>query len=225
MAKAITQLLNYVVTHPNMCIQFPASNMILHVNSNASYLLLPQARSCTGGYYYLSNASHTPSKPPTTTPPGTEPSMPYAINFNMSWPQLPRWKLATSSSMDKKQRRHAPHSKKWASTTAHPNKNQQFHSFRNHQWHGQTVPLQSNGYEVLLGARQGSMGTVPHLLASWHQQSCQLLHKTPSRLASLQHKNQTPPGIPKRKHICTCKSTEHTARVCQSYHLQQGTDQ
>jgi hypothetical protein len=40
-------------THPDAKICYRASNMILNVHSNASYLFAPCACSCTGGYFFL----------------------------------------------------------------------------------------------------------------------------------------------------------------------------
>ena len=34
-------LLNYATTHPNATIQYTASDMVLHIHSNASYLFKP----------------------------------------------------------------------------------------------------------------------------------------------------------------------------------------
>jgi hypothetical protein len=68
-AKAVMQLLNYADTHPDATIQYKASEMILHIDSDASYLSLPQARSRAGGYYYLSSNSTNPNSAPTKSPP------------------------------------------------------------------------------------------------------------------------------------------------------------
>ena len=54
-AKAGQKLLNYAATHPDAVIQFKASDMILHVHSDASYLSEPKARSGAGGFFYLSD--------------------------------------------------------------------------------------------------------------------------------------------------------------------------
>ena len=54
-ARACAQLLDYAATHPNAAIKFTASDMILHIHSDASYLSEPKARSRAGGYFYLSN--------------------------------------------------------------------------------------------------------------------------------------------------------------------------
>jgi hypothetical protein len=67
--KAVVQLLNYAATHPDATLQYHASDMILHIDSDASYLSMPQARSRAGGYFYLSNKSHQSTTAPTTTPP------------------------------------------------------------------------------------------------------------------------------------------------------------
>ena len=53
--KAVTHLLNYCATHPNAVVRYTASDMILHVDSDASYLSESKARSAAGGYHYLSN--------------------------------------------------------------------------------------------------------------------------------------------------------------------------
>jgi hypothetical protein len=68
-AAAVVHLLNYCATHPEAIIRYYASEMTLHVDSDASYLSMPQARSRAGGYYYLSLRSPDPTKPPTQTPP------------------------------------------------------------------------------------------------------------------------------------------------------------
>jgi hypothetical protein len=52
-AKAPTHLLNYAATHSDANIRYSASDMILHVHSDASYLSEPKARSRVGGHFYL----------------------------------------------------------------------------------------------------------------------------------------------------------------------------
>jgi hypothetical protein len=44
-------------THPNAKIHYHASDMILNVHSNASYLSAPCARSLAGGYFFLGSLS------------------------------------------------------------------------------------------------------------------------------------------------------------------------
>ena len=51
MEAEITHLLDYAATNPSAIIQYKASNMILHIDSDASYLSYPRARSRTGGHY------------------------------------------------------------------------------------------------------------------------------------------------------------------------------
>jgi hypothetical protein len=50
---ATSQLLDYLVTHPDATIRFYASDMILHIHSDASYLSFSKARSHLGGIFYL----------------------------------------------------------------------------------------------------------------------------------------------------------------------------
>ena len=54
--KSTHKLLDYVATYPNTTIRFYASDMILYVESDAAYLVQPNARSRLSGFFYLSNA-------------------------------------------------------------------------------------------------------------------------------------------------------------------------
>ena len=49
------QVLDYASTHPNSTIRYHASNMIVITDADAAYLVLPEARSLTAGYYYFTN--------------------------------------------------------------------------------------------------------------------------------------------------------------------------
>ena len=46
--------MDYLYTHPDAYIRFYASDMVLHVDSDAAYLVLPKVKSRIAGYYYLS---------------------------------------------------------------------------------------------------------------------------------------------------------------------------
>ena len=61
-------LLNYTATHPNAKIRYTASNMILYIHNDASYLSKPQARSCAGGHYFLGDKRPDMTTPPTNRP-------------------------------------------------------------------------------------------------------------------------------------------------------------
>jgi hypothetical protein len=50
---AAGQLLDYLATHPNANIRFQASDMILHIHSDASYLSVSKERNRLGGLFYL----------------------------------------------------------------------------------------------------------------------------------------------------------------------------
>jgi hypothetical protein len=51
----MNQLLDYLATHPNATIKYHASDMILQIHSDASYLLVSNARSQIGGLFLLGN--------------------------------------------------------------------------------------------------------------------------------------------------------------------------
>ena len=63
--KAITHLLNYCATHPEATVRFIASDMVLWVDSDASYLSENKARSRAGGFHFLSNRPKHPDIAPT----------------------------------------------------------------------------------------------------------------------------------------------------------------
>jgi hypothetical protein len=63
-AVALTQLLNYAATHPDAIVRFNASDMYLHIHSDASYLSERHARSRAGGHFFLSNRPDDPSATP-----------------------------------------------------------------------------------------------------------------------------------------------------------------
>lgn len=66
-AEACKKLLNYAATHPDAEIRYIASDMILHVHSDASYLSESQARSRAGGFFFLSDKTDL-SDPDCPTP-------------------------------------------------------------------------------------------------------------------------------------------------------------
>jgi hypothetical protein len=49
---ATNQLLDYLVTNPEATIRYHASDMILHIHSDASYLSVSNARSRLGGMFF-----------------------------------------------------------------------------------------------------------------------------------------------------------------------------
>jgi hypothetical protein len=57
--EATLHFLNYAATHPDARVIYRASDMILHVDSDAAYLVCAGARSRAGGYHYLSDKDNT----------------------------------------------------------------------------------------------------------------------------------------------------------------------
>jgi hypothetical protein len=52
---ATNKMLDYLATHPDATIRYHASDMILHIHSDASYLSVSNARSRLGGLFFLGN--------------------------------------------------------------------------------------------------------------------------------------------------------------------------
>jgi hypothetical protein len=55
MQAATNQLLDYLATHPEAAIRYHASDMTLHIHSDASYLSVSNARSRLVGLFFLGN--------------------------------------------------------------------------------------------------------------------------------------------------------------------------
>ena len=54
--------MDYLHAHPDAVVRFHTSNMILHIESDAAYLVLPQACSRVASIFCISNA--TAGRPP-----------------------------------------------------------------------------------------------------------------------------------------------------------------
>ena len=61
-------LLDYAATYPCAKLRYHASDMILHVDSDAAYLVLPNAHSRIAGHYFLSSKPPLPPAPPQPAP-------------------------------------------------------------------------------------------------------------------------------------------------------------
>jgi hypothetical protein len=53
MQAATNQLLDYLATHPDAATRYHASDMILHIHSDASYLSVSNVLSRLGGLFFL----------------------------------------------------------------------------------------------------------------------------------------------------------------------------
>jgi len=51
--QRVEQMLDYLATHPDTIVRYYASDMVLNIHSDASYLSELQARSRIAGYYFL----------------------------------------------------------------------------------------------------------------------------------------------------------------------------
>ena len=56
--KRAEDLLDYAATHPNAKVRYRASDMVLQIHTDASYLSEPKARSRAAGHYFLGWLPH-----------------------------------------------------------------------------------------------------------------------------------------------------------------------
>ena len=64
----LIHLLQYLATHLDATIRYVSSKMILYIDTDTSYLSLPNARSKIALYCYLSDPLEHPHKPPINNP-------------------------------------------------------------------------------------------------------------------------------------------------------------
>ena len=69
----LCQLLDYAASNPNTTIRFAASQMVLHIHSDGSYLSAPCSRSRAAGHFFLSNWPKDITKPDDPSPPTNGP--------------------------------------------------------------------------------------------------------------------------------------------------------
>jgi hypothetical protein len=61
--QALVHFLNYCATHPDATLRYRASNMILHIHSDAAYLNETEARSRVGGHHFLGDQASPINQP------------------------------------------------------------------------------------------------------------------------------------------------------------------
>ena len=61
--KKTQQLMDYLHTYPDAYLRFHASDMVLHIESDAAYLVAPKARSRIAGYFHLSDHPNKTNNP------------------------------------------------------------------------------------------------------------------------------------------------------------------
>ena len=66
----VSMLIDYAHSHHDTVIRYHASNMQLHIDSDAAYLVLPKVCSQGAGYFYLSNEIENTHSIPAPTPNG-----------------------------------------------------------------------------------------------------------------------------------------------------------
>ena len=66
--KKCERLMDYAATYPCAKLRYFATDMVLHVDSDATYLVQPNAKSRIAGYYILSTYPPPPPKIPTPAP-------------------------------------------------------------------------------------------------------------------------------------------------------------
>jgi hypothetical protein len=153
-ADKVIKLLNYCNTHRETKNRYHASDMILHIHSDASYLSENEAKSRSGGFFYIGNTSKNDNK----------------LTNGEILIVIKVLKHVMSSAAEAEIGAVLINAKEGAviRTTLeelghkqppHTNGNIQYHCHRVQQWYNQTKTHKSHGYALLLD--QGSSQTRP----------------------------------------------------------------
>ena len=60
-AKLCQHLLDYCATYPNVGLRYHKNDMVLHIHSDALYLIAPYTKSRISGYFFLSSNTRKPT--------------------------------------------------------------------------------------------------------------------------------------------------------------------
>jgi hypothetical protein len=154
-ADKVIKLLNYCNTHPETNIRYHASDMILHILSDASYLSENGAKSRAGGFFYMGSGTKTNKKLTNgeiliiskvlkhVMSSAAEAEI-GAVFINAKEGSV----LCTT--LEKLGQPQPPHT----------NGDRQYHCHRIQQWNNKTKIHKSNGYAFLLDKRQSETGTI-----------------------------------------------------------------
>ena len=175
--EKIQQLLDYLSTHREATIRYVASDMILNINSDASYLSEPRARSRIGGIFFLGS--------------NPKPRQPIQLNGPIhTIGNICKFVVARCSLLHLSRRYSSPPYSRgtWPSATCHASALRQQHGRFHCQRHCQKTTILINGKELLLDHRPSGSQQLQCHLATGKRKPSRLFHK------ALQCK--TSPNIP-----------------------------
>jgi hypothetical protein len=154
-ANKFIKLLNYCDTHPETKIRYHASDMILHIHSDASYLSENEAKSIAGGFSYMGSDTKTEKKTYKRSnfdhQQGSQKRDVFSSR-SRNWGSFHKCKRRSSSSHNI--------GGIGAQTSPHTNGNIQYHCHRIQQWHNKTKTHKSHGYALLLDKIQSETRTI-----------------------------------------------------------------
>jgi hypothetical protein len=150
-AEKVIKLLNYCNTHPETKIRYHASDMILYIHSDASYLSENEAKNRAGGFFYMGSSTNTAKIRGNFDQQQSSQTHNVFGSGSKNWSSFYKCKRRSSPSYNTGRVR--------ASTAPHTNGNRQYHFHMIQQWHNKTKTHKSNGYAFLLDQRQSETRT------------------------------------------------------------------
>ena len=174
----ITHFLDYTATNLSAIIQYTASDMILQIDSNASYLSEPRVYSRTGGHYYLNSLPTNPKNLRNSRhqqmSQSTRNSESSSICGVRGWIRsrraVPQWSNIGTP------KNYTPWTQFYP--TNNHNKNRQLRFQRNPHRYIETKKVQHNGHAILLDE---GLGITKRLFSLWEikkPKHGRLFHKT-----------------------------------------------
>jgi hypothetical protein len=154
-ADKVIKLLNCCNTHPETKIRYHASDMILLIHSDASYLSEKEANSIAGGFFYMGSSTSVDKKL-------TNRAI-LIISKVLKHVMSSAAEAEIGAVFYKCKRRRSPSYNigiSRAPKATHANGNRKYHHDRIQKWHNKTKTHKSNGYAFLLDQRQSQARTI-----------------------------------------------------------------
>jgi hypothetical protein len=150
---AADQLLDYLDTHPDATIRFHASDMILHIHSDASYLSVSKARRHLGGIF--NPVYNTPNEEKLN---GSILNVASVVKMWSHQQLNQKWALFFKLHNVHSTRRHIVGIRK--QETSDSSENRQLYCLWNIKRNNQAKTVKIHGYEILLATRQSPLEAI-----------------------------------------------------------------
>lgn len=161
--QALVHFLNYCATHPGATLCYHASNMILHIHSNAAYLNETRARSRVGGHHFLGDRASPINQPSN----GANLDIAAILKQVISLGAEAEVGATFLNGKEAMVVGNTPTRQNGTPVARHSHSSRHFDSQPHPQWNRQAATLLCHGHALLLDEEPDPTGPVQHFLGTW----------------------------------------------------------